>query len=98
VGLFPNCKNADGFYDRVRGMRRLWRLTIFVFAVYGPLALTVILFLLIFPPLIPLTGWPEWVQAVLFTIDVVSVLGAAILLGPAALAEIRAELGAERRS
>ena len=95
---FPNRKNADGFYDLVRGMRRLGRLTIFVFAVYGPLAPTVILFLLVFAPLILLSGWPAWIQALLFTIDVVSVLGAAILLGPAALAEIRAELEAERRS
>jgi hypothetical protein len=92
--LLPNRKNADGFYDSVRGMRRFVRLIIFVFAVYGPLAPTVILFLLVFPPLLPLTGWPEWIQAVLFTIDVISVLGAAILLGPAALAEIRAEFDA----
>jgi hypothetical protein len=82
----------------VRGMRRLWKLIIFVFAVYGPLGPTVILFLLAAPPLILLSGWPVWIQAALFTIDVVSVLGAAIVLGPSAVAEIRAEFEAERRS
>ena len=77
-------------------MRRLLKLIIFVFAVYGPLGPTVILFLLAAPPLILLSGWPIWIQVTLFTIDVVSVLGAAIMLGPSAVAEIRADLDAGR--
>lgn len=78
-------------------MRRLWKLIVFVFAVYGPLGPTVILFLLAAPPLILLSGWPTWIQVVLFAVDVGSVLGAAIWMGPSTVAEIRAELEAERR-
>jgi hypothetical protein len=78
-------------------MRRLLKLIIFVFAVYGPLGPTIILFVLVAPPLILLSGWAWWIQAVFFTIDVVCVLGAAIWLGPSAVAEIRADFEAERR-
>ncbi|HEY3765109.1 MAG TPA: hypothetical protein VGL44_08115 [Gaiellales bacterium] len=77
--------------------RRLRTLVIFLLAVYGPLGPTVILFMLVAVPLILLSGWPLWLQACLFGVDVVLVLGTAIWLGPAALAEIRAELDTERR-
>jgi hypothetical protein len=79
-------------------MRQLWKLILFVLAVYGPLGPTVFVFVVATPPLILLSGWPLWIQASLFTVDVVFVLGAAILLGPSAVAEIRAELEAGRRS
>jgi hypothetical protein len=79
-------------------MRRFWRLLIFVFAVYGPLAPTVILFLLVVPPLVFWSGWPGWIQAGVFATDVVTLLGVAIALGPGALEEFRAELDAEHRS
>ncbi len=56
-----------------------------------------LLFVIAAPPLILLSGWPTWIQCVLLAIDVGSVVGAAIWMGPATLAEIRAELEAERR-
>ena len=79
-------------------MRPLWKLIVFVLAVYGPLGPTMILFVIAVPPLILLTGWATWLQALLLAIDVVCVLGAAIVLGPRALEEIRAELHVERRT
>jgi hypothetical protein len=82
----------------VSRFRRCLRMfVVFALAVYGPVGPTLILFVLVAPPLILLSGWPAWLQACLFGIDVVLVVGTAIWLGPSALAEVRAELEAERR-
>lgn len=78
-------------------MRRTWKLIVFVLAVYGPLAPALVLFMLVAAPLIPLTGWPGWLQALLLAIDVGAVLVAAAWLGPGAVAEVRAALDADRR-
>jgi hypothetical protein len=73
-------------------MRQLTKLLVLILAVYGPLTPTVMVFLLVAPPLILRSGWPSWVQALLLPYDVGSLLLAAILLGPGAIEEIRAAL------
>jgi len=76
-------------------MRGFVKLIVFALAVYGPLAPTLALFVLAVPPLILLSGWATWLQVLLLLIDVVLVLATAVVLGPGAVAEIKAEL-AER--
>lgn len=78
-------------------MRRLTKLLLFIVAVYGPLAPTMVLFMLVAAPLIVLSGWPVWVQAGLLVVDVGSVLVAAVVLGPGAIEEVRAAMDEERQ-
>jgi hypothetical protein len=78
-------------------VRRLTKLLLFIVAVYGPLAPTMVLFMLVAAPLILLSGWPAWVQAVLLVVDIASVLAVAVLLGPGAIEEMRATMEEERR-
>ncbi len=79
-------------------MHRLLRVFILVLAAYGPLAPTVLLFLLALPPLVLLSGWPWWLKALLLANDVGVVVGAALWLGPGMLEEIRRTLELERHS
>jgi hypothetical protein len=80
----------------VAGVRALWKLIVYVFAVYGPLGPAILLFVVVVPPLVLLTGWPTWIQAAVVAIDVAGTLGAAVWLGPSAVAEIRAALDPDR--
>jgi hypothetical protein len=79
-------------------MRRLLRVFVLLLAAYGPLAPSVLLFLLALPPLVLLRGWPWWVKVLLLANDVGVVVGAALWLGPSMLEEIRRTLEPERRS
>jgi hypothetical protein len=78
-------------------VRRLTKLLLYILAVYGPLAPTMVLFMLMAAPLILLSGWPAWVQAALLVVDIASVLVAAVLLGPGAIEEVRAAMEEQRR-
>lgn len=73
-------------------VRKLKKLLVFILAVYGPLTPTVVLFLLVAPPLTLLSGWASWIKAALLLCDIAPMLVAAILLGPGAIEEIRAAL------
>ena len=77
--------------------RRLLRLGLLLLAAYGPLAPAVLLFLLVVPVLVLITGWPWWLRLLLVLWDVLLLVGAALWLGPRALAEVRAFLDEERR-
>lgn len=77
-------------------MRQTGRVALLLFLAYGPLAPPVVLFLLAAPPLILLSGWPTWLQASLFLVDVVTLLAAGVILGPPTLDEIHAFLDSER--
>ena len=79
-------------------MRRLLRVFALILAAYGPLAPTVVLFLLVLPPLVLLSGWPWWLKVLLLANDIGVVVGAALWLGPGMLEEIRRTLEMERRS
>ncbi len=81
---------------RAPGEAGLGRLLLLALAAYGPLAPVVVLFLLVVPVLVLLTGWPWWLRALLAGWDVLALVGAALWLGPGALEEARAFLESER--
>jgi hypothetical protein len=92
----PNRTDADGFYEScVVIVSRLPKLLLYTLAVFGPLSPAMGLFILVAPPLI-LLSWPTPVQAVLILVDVVMVLVAAMMLGPAAVEEVREAFREER--
>lgn len=95
--MSPNRTHADGFYGsrRVRVIRRLTKLLLYILAVFGPLTPAMGLFILVAPPLILLSGWPVPVQMALVFVDVVMVLVAAVVLGPSAIEEVREALREE---
>jgi hypothetical protein len=67
-----------------------------VFASYGPLAPVMLLFLLAMPALIALSGWPWWVDLTFALAECGVIVGAAIWLGPVALAAARASFEEQR--
>jgi len=77
-------------------MGRTGRVALLFLVASGPLTPAVVLFLLAVPPLILLSGWPTWLQATVFVVDIVTLVAAAVVLGPPALEEIHAFLDSER--
>jgi len=78
-------------------MRPVVRFLALFFASFGPLAPVLLLFLVAMPPLIAFSGWPWWVDLALACGECGLVVGAALWLGPDALAEVRRFMDDERR-
>jgi hypothetical protein len=77
-------------------MRIAARLLLLILAAFGPLAPVLVLFLIAIPPLLAFSGWAWWVDLPAGMLDCGLIVGAALWLGPEALASARAFLEEER--